>query len=48
VEEIDGKITAYEFKWGKGRKPKLPISFASKYNVVDFKALNPDNLYLLK
>lgn len=48
VEEVDGKITAYEFKWGKGRKPKLPKSFAGKYNVVEFKILNPGNLYLLK
>lgn len=48
VEEVNGKITAYEFKWGIGRKPKLPVSFASKYNVIDFKVLNPGDLYLLK
>ena len=48
VEEVDGKITAYEFKWGVGRKAKLPTSFANKYNVVEYKVLNPGNLYLLK
>ena len=48
VEEVDGKITAYEFKWGTGRKAKLPASFAGKYNVVDFKVLTPGDLYLLK
>jgi len=48
VEEIDGKITAYEFKWGIGRKAKLPASFADKYNVVDFKVVTPGDLYLMK
>lgn len=48
VEEIDGKITAYEFKWKPGRKAKLPASFAGKYNVVAFHVINPGNVYLLK
>lgn len=48
VEEIDGKIIAYEFKWNPGRKPKLPASFAGKYNVKDYKVINPGNIYLLK
>ena len=48
LEEVNGKITAYEFKWNPGRKSKIPTSFANKYNVVDFKVLNPGNLYLLK
>lgn len=48
VEEVDGKIKAYEFKWGVGRKPKLPASFAKQYKPTEFKILNPGNLYLLK
>ena len=48
VEEVDGKIIAYECKWNSYRKPKLPASFASKYNVIDFKVLNPGNIYLVK
>ena len=48
LEEVNGKITAYEFKWNPGRKAKIPASFANKYNVVDFKVLNPGTLYLLK
>ena len=48
VEEVDGNITAYEFKWGIKRKPSIPKSFAEKYNVIDFKVLSPGDLYLLK
>lgn len=48
VEEIDGKIIAYEFKWNPNKKAKLPSSFAGKYNVTDFKVINPGNVYLLK
>ena len=48
VEEIDGKITAYEFKWNPGRKPKLPTSFANKYNVKNLNVINPGNIYLVK
>ena len=48
VEEIDGKITAYEFKWSIKRKPAIPKSFAEKYNVVDYRVLTPGDLYLLK
>ena len=48
VEESDGKITAWEFKWNTGRKSKIPVTFADKYHVVDYKVISPGNLYLLK
>jgi len=48
VEEVDGKITAYEFKWNPKRKPSIPKSFSEKYDINDFIVLSPDNLYLLK
>ena len=48
VEEIDGSITAYEFKWNPGRKAKLPASFADKYNVAAFHVISPGSIYLLK
>ena len=48
VEEIDGRITTYEFKWNLGRKAKLPASFANKYNVTNFHVINPGSIYLLK
>ncbi len=48
VEESDGKVTAWEFKWNPGRKSKIPATFADKYHVVDYKVISPGNLYLLK
>lgn len=48
VKERNGKITAWEFKWNPGRKSKIPTTFAEKYNVTDYKVINPGNLYLLR
>ena len=48
VEERDGRVVAWEFKWSQSRKPKIPATFANKYNVVDYKIISPGNLYLLK
>ncbi len=48
VEERDGKIIAWEFKWNPGRKPKIPVTFTDKYNVIDYRIISPGNLYLLK
>lgn len=42
VEERDGKIFAFEFKWKKSAG--LPKSFASKYQVAEFKVINRGNL----
>jgi len=48
LKEVDGKVTAYEFKWSPKRKPKLPDSFSKKYHVSDYIVLNPSNIHLLK
>ena len=32
VEERNGKVTAYEFKWKRKNKDKIPVSFLSHYN----------------
>ncbi len=48
VKEVDGKITAYEFKWSSKRKPKMPKSFSEKYNVSEYTVLSPKDLYLLR
>lgn len=42
VEEIDGKLTAFEFKIGN-KKPKLPKSFSENYPDADFKIISPEN-----
>ena len=42
LEERDGKLTAYEFKWGKS-KNSLPGGFESSYGNVDYYTINKNN-----
>ncbi len=44
VEEINGKLNAYEIKWKPKRKTKIPESFSKKYNPVSFNIITPDNI----
>ncbi len=43
VEEYDGKLYAYEFKWGKGKKYSFPKSFVQAYPEHETKVITPDN-----
>lgn len=45
VEEIDGKIYAYEFKWNPQAKVKFPVSFLEKYQPVETKVIHPENFW---
>ena len=42
LEEAAGKISAYEFKYGK-KKAKLPPKLMTDYDQIDFKLINKDN-----
>ncbi len=42
VEEKDGKITGFEFKWNSKSKVKLPETFVKSYN-ADTKVINKNN-----
>lgn len=42
IEEKDGKITAYEYKWGAGQK-KVPSEFASAYPDAEYSIVNRQN-----
>ena len=44
IEEEDGKITAYEFKWNPEDNPPCPKAFAEAYPEASFKIINPTNL----
>ncbi len=48
VEERDGKIYAFEYKWNPKKKATLPKSFALKYNVADFKVISRDSFHFFK
>lgn len=43
IEEREGKLFAYEFKWNKNKKVKLPKSFQNAYSDVHFKVITPEN-----
>ena len=43
IEERDGKISAYEFKWNAKSKKKIPQTFLKAYPGADTELLNPEN-----
>ena len=43
IEESDGKISAYEFKWKPDAKIKVPKSFNSNYPNSSFEVIHRDN-----
>jgi predicted AAA+ superfamily ATPase len=47
VEEMNGELRAFEFKWSSKRKSRLPASFAEKYGVEKLTTITPQNLHEL-
>jgi predicted AAA+ superfamily ATPase len=43
VEERDGKIIGYEFKWNPDQKVKIPRLFLDSYENSDFQVIHRDN-----
>ena len=43
IEERDGILHTYEFKWNERREAKLPNSFAANYSNHEFKVINRKN-----
>jgi predicted AAA+ superfamily ATPase len=44
VEEIGGKMNAFEFKWSNGNA-KVPLEFKNKYPKVNMTVINKNNVY---
>lgn len=44
IEEYDGNLYAYEFKWNDKQKFNIPKAFSDNYTNADFKLINRDNL----
>ena len=45
LEEEDGSLSAYEFKWNPAKsKTKCPASFAAAYPSSTYKVITPDNI----
>jgi len=45
IEEIDGKLYAYEFKWNPASKSKFPQSFVEGYKPSETKVIDRDNFW---
>lgn len=45
LEESDGKISAYEFKWNNRKKAKIPKSFSNEYHPEIEKIITKDNFH---
>ena len=43
IEELDGRFSAYEFKWSNTAKAKLPAVFSQNYAPEKFTVVRPDN-----
>lgn len=43
VEDIDGVLHAYEFKWSDSKHPRLTETFAKNYPDHTFEVVSPDN-----
>ena len=44
VEQRNGILSAYEFKWNPKRKASVPLSFRRAYPDVDFSVISRDNI----
>ncbi|MFC1584552.1 ATP-binding protein [Fibrobacterota bacterium] len=44
IEEYDGKLHAYEFKWNEGKKSRFSKTFLNAYNVGSQKIIHPNNV----
>lgn len=47
IEEADGKLTAYEFKWNPNKKAKISQTFLKAYPNTEFITVNRENFYTL-
>ncbi len=45
IEEIDGRLYAYEFKWNPGAKSKFSKTFTDEYKPAETKTIHRDNFW---
>lgn len=43
LEEENGKLSSFEFKWNENRKAKIPTAFAKAYPEASFEVINKQN-----
>jgi|GEM_PF-2031025 len=45
LEEYDGKLAAYEFKWNPAKTIRVPKTFIDAYPESTFTAVSPENYF---
>ena len=45
LEEKDGRLSAFEFKWNDKKKTHMPKNFAQSYSNSEFSVINRDNFW---
>lgn len=45
IEEKDGQLSAFEFKWNAKKTVKIPTDFANAYPNAEFTTITPDNFH---
>jgi len=45
IEEYEGRLHAYEFKWNPAKKVKMPLTFRKAYPDSSFDVITKDNFY---
>lgn len=43
IEEIDGRLSAFEFKWKPNKKTAAPTNFINNYSEASFTVVTPEN-----
>jgi len=43
IEDCEGQLSAFEFKWNSNKKVKMPGGWAKAYPEATFEVINPDN-----
>ena len=43
IEELDGKLRAFEFKWDPKKIVKIPVQFTTAYPDASFESISPGN-----
>ena len=43
IEERDGQISAFEYKWKAGKVARLPLAFSEAYPEATFQTITPEN-----
>ncbi len=45
IEDMDGRLTAFEFKWNERKKTVMPAIFAQNYPNSEFNIINKENFW---